>query len=65
MDSDIFKNFIDSKGGVTKFAQLLNLPERTGAQTVSNWKRRGIPKAVMFDHPRIFAPLVRKLREKA
>lgn len=42
---------IDGLGGPTKVAELLGLIDTPGAvQRVSNWKRRGIPPAVILEH---------------
>jgi len=47
---------IDGLGGPTKVAELLGIIDKPGAvQRVSNWKRRGIPLAVLLGHRDIFA----------
>jgi hypothetical protein len=49
-DSDL----IDSLGGLAEVARKLNLPEASGAQTVWNWKHRGIPPHARLAHPDLF-----------
>lgn len=47
---------IDGLGGPTKVAELLGIIGKPGAvQRVSNWKRRGIPPAVLLRHAEVFA----------
>jgi len=49
---------IDSLGGPKKVAQLLGITVPGAIQRVSNWKRRGIPPAVLIRHPRVFRSLI-------
>lgn len=47
---------IDRLGGPTKVAEILGIIHKPGAvQRVSNWKRRGIPPAVLLRHADVFA----------
>jgi hypothetical protein len=41
-------------GGAAAVARELNLPENSGAQTVQNWKYRGIPARVKLARPDLF-----------
>lgn len=42
---------IDKAGGNTGFAALLGITEQPGfQQRVTNWRRRGIPAAVVLEH---------------
>jgi len=50
---------IDELGGPTRVAELLGIISVPGAvQRVSNWKRRGIPPAILLHHPDVFRKLV-------
>ena len=49
------KEIIESLGGPTKVAELLQYDKRKGgAQRVQNWITRGIPARVKLDHLSIF-----------
>lgn len=48
------KALIKQNGGVTKFATLLGLDKKGGAQRVANWRVRGIPDSVKAGNPQIF-----------
>lgn len=53
---------IQVAGGDKQFATLLGLPDEPGtAQRVNNWKRRGIPAAVILDNHDV----IKKLEQKA
>lgn len=42
---------IDKAGGNTAFAELLGLDSKPGfMQRVTNWRRRGLPPAVILEH---------------
>lgn len=41
-------------GGAAKVARLLNLPKKSGAQCVHNWKTRGIPARIKLCRPDLF-----------
>lgn len=42
---------IEAAGGDKAFAELLGIHDDEGsAQRVNNWKRRGIPPAVLLEH---------------
>ena len=46
---------IDSLGGPTKLAEILNYDKKVGGvQRVQNWITRGIPSSVKIEHPEIF-----------
>jgi hypothetical protein len=47
---------IDELGGSTSLALKLGMPKRGGAQRVGNWRKRGIPPAVLIEHLAIFRP---------
>jgi len=49
---------IDKLGGPKKVAELLGITVPGAIQRVSNWKRRGIPPAVLLQHHRIFRSLI-------
>jgi hypothetical protein len=52
---------IKTAGGDKQFASLIGLPDEPGtAQRVNNWKRRGIPAAVILANHE----LIRKLEAK-
>lgn len=48
---------IDELGGPSKVAELLKLKSEKAVQRVSNWKRRGIPVAVLVKHQDVFGPI--------
>lgn len=57
---------IDAAGGDGALAELLGLGEKDGArQRVNNWRRRGIPAAVILEHRDIFDQLAAKLKPNA
>jgi len=50
---------IEAAGGDTKFAELLGINDTPGfQQRVNNWKRRGMPPAVILQH----LPVITQLR---
>jgi len=49
---------IDTLGGPKKVAELLGITVPGAIQRVSNWKRRGIPPAVLLRHHNVFRPLI-------
>jgi len=53
-------NFIESIGGAASLARILRLPEKTGTQTVQNWKTRGIPSLVLLDNPKLFREYIKQ-----
>lgn len=61
-DMDILdvEKFIESQGGSSKLAKRLKLPAKSGAQTVHNWKTRGIPASVMLNNRTLFSPLLKR-----
>lgn len=51
MTPDETVDLITAAGGDLEFARLLGLENEPGvAQRVNNWKRRGIPPAVVLNH---------------
>jgi len=51
---------IEAAGGGSAFARLLGLDKAPGfQQRVSNWKRRGMPAAVVLEHKRKIDRLLR------
>jgi hypothetical protein len=53
---------IAAAGGDTAFGELLGINSSPGfQQRINNWKRRGIPSAVMVEH----FDTIRQLRDKA
>jgi hypothetical protein len=51
MDPAQTTRLIDAAGGDTAFGRLLGIDESPGfQQRVNNWKRRGIPAAVVLEH---------------
>jgi hypothetical protein len=45
------RNLIAAAGGDTAFAKILGIADDPGhQQRVNNWKRRGIPPAVVLEH---------------
>lgn len=58
------RNLIASVGGDAAFARLLGLDEREGVtQRVNNWKRRGIPAAVVLAHYETFQRLMAEAKK--
>ena len=53
------KQFIAQCGGATELARVLGLPKKSGAQTVHNWKKRGIPSAVILANPSVFHEFIK------
>jgi hypothetical protein len=52
------KQLIESLGGATQVAKLLNYDlSKGGAQKVHNWISRGIPSKVKVEHPELFLNL--------
>lgn len=51
---------IESLGGPTKVAEILNFDKQGGVQRVQNWLSRGIPAQVKVDHPEIFLTELRR-----
>lgn len=45
---------IQQLGGPAALARELKLPEKSGTQTVQNWKTRGIPARVKLQRPDLF-----------
>ena len=61
MDPIESKTLINVAGGDKAFAELLNLTDQPGyQQRVNNWKRRGIPAAVLLRHQQTIRALQRK-----
>lgn len=59
------KTFVAYKGGSTKLARALKLPEKSGRQTVHNWIVRGkIPPAVILSDPVFFKVFIVKRGKK-
>lgn len=51
MTPDETVDLISAAGGDLEFARLLGIDQEPGvAQRVNNWKRRGIPSAVVLSH---------------
>lgn len=51
IDPEEAKSLIDAAGGDTKFAELLGIEGKDGfQQRVNNWRRRGMPAAVVLEH---------------
>lgn len=51
MDAHETQQLIGLAGGDTEFARLLGIAsDKYAAQRVHNWKRRGMPSAVVLDH---------------
>lgn len=49
---------IEAAGGDREFAKLLGIDGEDGsAQRVNNWKRRGIPAAVLLEHQAVIHDL--------
>jgi len=54
---------IEAAGGDTAFAALLGINDRPGfLQRVNNWKRRGIPPAVVLEHFAVINALRAKIK---
>ena len=52
MDKNETREIIEAAGGDRAFARLLGLDTTPGyQQRINNWKRRGMPAAVVLDHP--------------
>ena len=61
MDALTSTSLINAAGGDAAFAKLLGIDQEKGAQQrVNNWKRRGIPPAVVLEH----LGLIKKLQAK-
>lgn len=59
MNKDETREIIKAAGGDRAFARLLGLDGTPGyQQRINNWKRRGIPAAVVLDH----LPTIRALQ---
>lgn len=59
MNKDETREIIKAAGGDRAFARLLGLDGTHGyQQRINNWKRRGIPAAVVLDH----LPTIRALQ---
>lgn len=59
MNKDETREIIKAAGGDRAFARLLSLDGTPGyQQRINNWKRRGIPAAVVLDH----LPTIRALQ---
>lgn len=51
MDKNETREIIEAAGGDRAFARLLGLDTTPGyQQRINNWKRRGMPAAVVLDH---------------
>ena len=51
MNTHESRKIIEAAGGDRAFARLLGLELRPGIQQrINNWKRRGMPAAVVLDH---------------
>ena len=51
MDPQSTKAIIEEAGGDAAFARLLGIDKKPGfQQRVNNWKRRGIPGSVAYEH---------------
>ena len=62
MDATETTRIIDAAGGDTAFAWLLGLDKAPGfQQRVNNWKRRGMPAAVVLEHKRKIDRIIRKV----
>lgn len=62
MDASQATRLIDVAGGDTAFAKLLGIDADPGfQQRVNNWKRRGLPPAVVLDHYDTIKQLQKKL----
>ena len=62
MDAIETSKVIELAGGDLEFARLLGLDQIPGfPQRVNNWKRRGMPSAVILDHYEV----IRALRQRA
>jgi hypothetical protein len=58
MKPDESEKLIATAGGNVKFAELLGIQNEPGyQQRVNNWKRRGIPAAVVLEHHDVFRSL--------
>lgn len=61
MDSKEATRLIDAVGGDVAFAKLLGIDHEEGvAQRINNWKRRGMPAAVVLEHYHIIQHLKRR-----
>lgn len=47
-------DLIDKAGGPSALAARLRFEEKGAVQRVSNWKRRGIPPAIRWEHRAVF-----------
>jgi hypothetical protein len=66
MDAAHTTRLIAAAGGDTAFARLLGIEEMPGfQQRVNNWKRRGIPPAVVLEHYEAIKRLERELSRGA
>ena len=51
MDKNETREIIEAAGGDRAFARLLGIDTTRGyQQRINNWKRRGMPAAVVLDH---------------
>jgi hypothetical protein len=66
MNPEESKDLIELAGGDVAFARLLGMDTEDGfAQRVNNWKRRGIPAAVVLDHYSKIQKLRQRLEKSA
>lgn len=62
MDKDETVALIDFAGGDSEFARLLGIDGDDGhQQRVNNWKRRGMPAAVVLEHFEVIRDLQAKV----
>jgi hypothetical protein len=65
MNPEETKDLIDAVGGDAAFARFLGIDEGGFAQRVNNWKRRGIPSAVVLEHYQKIQKLRQQLQKSA
>lgn len=66
MDPKETSLIITAAGGDSAFARLLGLDQKPGyQQRVNNWKRRGIPPAIVLEHLEQIARLKKSAHQEA
>lgn len=61
MDAQSTKEIIEKAGGDAAFARLLGIDTKPGyQQRVNNWKRRGMPGSVAYEHYSVIQTLARQ-----